>query len=225
MGSTCDEVAEATAVVLALAISPTSTQPPSTNPASKDVGLRPAAIQAPIQPGTTSASVRLKLGTSAVFDLGTMPHVDLGVAGRVGATGRTWSAALEGAYWLLAERRAFSQTSEIGGTFSWWSLAAIGCVAVKDGLPRIELCAGPELGRVAGHGFGFPAAHDAAGLRFGFQAMAEVHLPLSRRLRLRAGVGVATVLFGRHDFYIDGLELHHPQLIAGRAALGADFIF
>jgi len=225
VGSTCDEVAEATAVVLALAISPTNSQPPTTNPALKDVGLRPAAVQTPAQPVTTSAPVRLKLGTSAVFDLGTMPHVDLGVAGRVGATGRTWSAAVEGAYWLLSERRTVSQRSEIGGTFSWWSLAAIGCLAVKDGFPRIELCAGPELGRVGGHGFGFPAAHDAAGLRFGFQAMAEVHVPLSRRLRMRAGVGAATVLFGRHDFYIDGLELYQPQVIAGRAALGADFIF
>jgi len=225
VGSTCDEVAEATAVVLALAISPTSSQPPSTDPALKDVGLRPVTIQAPVQPLTTSAPVRLKLGTSAVFDLGTMPHVDLGVAGRVGATGRTWSAAVEGAYWLLSERRMVSQNSELGGTFSWWSLAAIGCLAVKDGFPRVELCAGPELGRVAGHGFGFPEAHDAAGLRFGLQAMAEVHVPLSKRLRLRAGVGAATVLFGRHDFYINGLELYHPQLVAGRAALGADFIF
>jgi len=226
VGSSCNEVAEAIAVVLALAISPSSPQPPAPNRmASRLTEARPAATRAVVLPGTNSALVRLKLGAAAVFDWGTMPHVDLGVAGRVGATGRTWSATLEGAYWLLSERRTLSQNSSIGGTFSWWSLATIGCVAAKDGSPRIELCAGPELGRVAGHGFGFPAAHEAAGFRLGFQGMAEVHVPLSARLRLRAGLGAATVLFGRHDFYIDGTELYRPQLVAGRAVLGADFVF
>jgi hypothetical protein len=160
-----------------------------------------------------------------VVDLGTMPRLDWGLAGRAGATARAWSATLEGAYWLRSESDTLSQDANIGGNFSWWTLAALGCVAVRDGAPRIELCLGPELGHLAGHGFGLSTAQDATRFRFGFQAMGEVHLPISAHLRFRAGLGVATVVIGRHDFYINGTELYRPQLFAGRAQLGADVVF
>ena len=224
VGSTCDELAEATAVVLALAISPSNAAPEATN-TNRFSEINPRQVNPPLRKATSSSGVQLKLGASGVLDWGTMPGLDLAFAGRIGTTARTWSAAVEGSYWLLSESRALSQNSNIGGNFSWWTVAAVGCVAPRDGSPRIELCAGPELGHLAGHGFGLAGAHDAAEFRFGFQAMAEVLVPISARLRLRAGLGAATAVLGRHDFYIDGFELHHPQLVAGRAALGADFIF
>lgn len=225
VGTTCDEVAEATAVVLALAISPSTAPPEAGNP-NPSSETRLHHENPPLRERTpSSGAVLLKVGAAAVLDLGTMPRLDLAFAARVGATARAWSVALEGSYWLLPESRTLSQNSNIGGDFSWWTVSVTGCLAPKAGSPRFELCVGPELGHLAGHGFGLPTAHDAASFRLGFQALAEVHVPLSARLRLRAGLGAATVVLGRHGFYIDGSELYRPQLFAGRALLGADFIF
>jgi hypothetical protein len=227
VGSSCDELAEAVAVVLALAISPSSAPPKATTTKNgSSETSAPAPLHPPPHESTgSSRRVQLKLGAAGVLDLGTMPKLDWGISGRVGASARAWSAALEGAYWLRPERETLAQNPDIGGDFSWWLLAALGCFAARDGAPRFELCAGPELGHLAGHGFGFPGAHDAARFRFGFQAMGEAQLPVSARLRLRAGLGVATVVIGRHAFYIGGTELYRPQLLAGRAQFGADVIF
>ena len=230
VGNTCEEVAEATAVVLALAISPSSPlgeTAPAPTPA-KDAEHRkqhpPLASAGP--PGEP---VHLKLGAAGVLDLGTLPHVDLGASARVGVTARTWSAALEGAYWLLPERRVLPQNSNLYGDFSWWALIATGCVAPLDGSPRIELCAGPELGRLTGRGGGVtsPATStkDAGTYRLGIQALAEVHVPLSTHLRLRAGLGAAAVVLGRRAFEIDHLGLYSPPVVSGRAAFGVEFIF
>jgi hypothetical protein len=222
VGATCDEVAEATAVVLALAISPSS-QGEATNHAPPSLPQPRPSKPAPRQ--ARPSSVHLKLGAAAVLDLGTMPQLDLGFSGRVGATARLWSAALEAAYWVLPQHSSPTNNPAVGGDFSWWALLATGCLVPTRGTPRVELCAGPELGYLAGQGTGLVGATRETKLRLGFQALAEVHVPLSERLRLRAGLGVATVVLGQHAFYIDGGELYRPQLFAGRAAVGAEFIF
>ena len=229
VGNTCEEVAEATAVVLALAISPSSPLPETAAPAPVKGSERRKPnppLAGAISPGEP---VHLKLGAAGVLDVGTLPHVDLGASARVGVTARTWSAALDGAYWLLPEHQSFSQNSNFGGDFSWWTLLATGCVAPRDGSPRLELCAGPELGRLTGHGTGhgtgIALSNDKGAYRFGFQALAEAHVPLSTHLRLRAGLGAAAVVAGRRAFEIDGFGLYTPPVVSGRAAFGVEIIF
>ena len=221
-GNSCDEVAEASAVVLALAISPSSRPPRN---AVKNGMHETTASGANPSRQHSNHRVKFKLGAAAVFDVGTMPGLDWALGARAGVTARTWSASLEGMYWLRPERETLSQSPATGGDFSWWSLSGSGCIAAKDGLPRIEFCGGPELGHLAGRGFGLPTAQDAASFRLGFQATSEIQLPVSGHIRLRGGLGIAAVVLGRHAFYINGAELYRPGLLAGRAQLGVDVIF
>src|SRR5205807_8041591 len=138
-----------------------------------------AASTRPARPvpaaGIARPTIRFKLGAAGVLDLGTLPHLDLGASARAGVSARTWSAALDGAYWFLPERSRLPPNSTVGGDFSWWALLATGCLAPLAGSPRIELCAGPELGHLTGHGVGATSPHDASTFRFGFQALGEVH--------------------------------------------------
>ena len=229
VGNTCEEVAEATAVVLALAISPSNPLGETAAPAPTPDTEHRKPSPPPASVATPGQRVHFKLGVSGVLDLGTLPHVDLGASARAGVTARTWSAALDGAYWLLKEHQSFSHDSNFGGDFSWWALLATGCVSPSNGSPRLELCAGPELGRLTGHGTGHGSgialSNDKGAYRFGFQALAEAHAPLSTHLRLRAGLGAAAVVAGRRAFEIDGFGLYSPPVVSGRAALGMEFIF
>jgi hypothetical protein len=222
VGNACSEVVEATAVVISLAISP-SEPAPDAETASKPAASAPTAQSRPASAAVPA--VRFKLGAAGVLDLGTLPQLDLGASARAGVTARTWSAALDATYWFLPENSRLPQNSKVGGDFSWWALLATGCLAPRAGSPRIELCAGPELGHLTGHGVGATSPHDASTFRLGFQALAEVHLPLSERFRLRAGLGAALVVLGRRRFEIDGQELYQPHLFSGRGGLGAEFIF
>jgi hypothetical protein len=223
VGSSCSEVVEATAVVISLAISPSEPSPSAETTPKPMVSAPPAPSSRAANPARPT--VRFKLGAAGVLDLGTLPHLDLGGSARAGVTAQRWSAALDAAYWFLPEQSRLAQNSNFSGDFSWWTVLATGCAAPKTGSPRIELCAGPELGRLTGHGGGVTFTHDASTFRFGFQALGEVHLPLSERLRLRAGLGAALVVVGRRTFQIDGQKLYQPQLFSGRGALGVEFIF
>jgi hypothetical protein len=225
VGSSCAEVTEAIAVVLALAISPSSRTEAtsSSTPSVTEAREATAPRRASDKPNGANL-VRLKVGAAGVLDLGTLPHLDLGVSGRLGATARLWSVALDGAY-FLPDSQLRSSSPRVGGDFSLWTLLVSGCLVPRDGSPRIELCAGPELGHLAGHGSGIAAPEDQARFRLGAQALVEASVPLSPRLRLRTGLGAAVVLLGRHAFELDGRELYRPQLVAGRAAIGAELIF
>lgn len=224
VGNACAEVAEAIAVVLALAMTPSpQAEVPHVPPQNV---VKPSRASEPLnRPNQPSGPVRFRAGAAMALDQGTLPHLDLGASGRVGAVGQTWATAFEGTYWLPTGR-ALASAPNLGGHFSLWTVLASGCFAPRDRAPRIELCAGPELGRLAGRGYGIDFPRSSARFRFSLQAMAELHLPLYNGVRLRAGLGAGAVLFGRHAFQIDALgTVFTPQVVSGRASLGAELVF
>jgi hypothetical protein len=226
----CGAVTEAVEVVLALAISPTALPaaeptpepPPSAPPASR--ALR-ATTPAP-RFTATRALPRFELGAGAAVDTGTLPRVAAGLSGRLGLTARTWSALVDGWYWFPQD--GYLPGTTTGGHFSWWTVRPAGC-ALPSAL-NLELCAGPELGRLNGHGIGpgLKSTSDAATFWLAADAWLEFFVPFARHWRARLAAGAAIPLLGRHPFVLNGISpptVHRPDPAAARAEVGVDFIF
>lgn len=220
-GTTCAEVGSAAAVVLALAITPLSQQGGVPSPRA----VEPPAQRASGAELHTSTPNYIELGLGSALDLGTMPRLDLGLSARLGLGAHVWSARVEGSYWL-PQRASLPSAPDVAGDFSWWSLSGSGCLAARPQSPRIELCLGPELGRIDGRGRGTSNTAQAGAFRLGVLAQAEVEVPLSRRLRLYAGLGATALFYGRHAFMIQGLgTIYRPVPVSGRATLGGEVVF
>jgi len=228
----CGAVAEAVEVVLALAISPTAlppaepTQetPPSAPPARS---AHPSTAPAP-RSATARALPRFELGAGAAADTGTLPRVAAGLSGRLGLTARTWSALVDGWYWLPQDGYLSGTTT--GGHFSWWTVRPAGCAAPLPSALNLELCAGPELGRLNGHGIGagLKSTSDAATFWLAADAWLEFFVPFTQHWRARLAAGAAIPLLGRHPFVLNGISpppVHRPDPAAGRGEVGVDFVF
>jgi hypothetical protein len=217
-GAACDEVAEATAVVVALWLGP-GPVPPS----NRTQDLPRAA-----PPATDAArGPRLATGFRLAAASGILPHLGLGLAGRLGLESRGWSVQLDGSYWFT-QRRDSSEGSAQGGEFGAWSVALTPCLPFAPILPRLRLaaCVGPELGRVWGNGRGVDVPRHASAMWFGAAGGVDVSVVVSRTFRTSAGLGLAVLAGGRDSFVLNRAEmLHQPSRWSGRANFGGDFTF
>ena len=126
-GSTCREVVEGTSVVLALAVTPQGLA--SNEQEAKEV----RAAGAPRRSSALAArETNGIVGASARGDVGTLPHATLGFGGQVGLERSRWSAYVAGSYWMTAQGNLPSEPA-LGGKFSWWTGAAMGCGAPVTG--------------------------------------------------------------------------------------------
>lgn len=213
-GSSCEEVVEGASVVLALAITPgAAAEEPLGGPAS------PAASTRPPKPDTHAL-----LGAGARGDAGTLPHTALGFGGQLGVEHGRFSAYVAGTYWL-GERTSLAAQPTLGGDFSWWTAAVTGCAAPATGVLRLDLCAGAEVGRLSGSGFGFPGTRTSATPWIAGVGSLEASWAISAGFRLRAVVGAAVPFVGRRPFLLDGARVHEPSAVAGRAEIGPEVVF
>jgi hypothetical protein len=232
----CGAVVEAVEVVLALAISPTALAPaerkpeprPSpTQPSTQAESVTSASKARTAQSAAAPTLSRFELGAGIAADTGTLPRVAAGLSGRLGLTARAWSALVDGWYWFPQD--GYLPGTTTGGHFSWWTLRPAGCAAPLPSALNLELCAGPELGRINGHGIGpgLKSTSDAATLWLAADAWLEFFVPFAPHWRARLGAGAAIPLIGRHPFVLKGISqtVHRPDAAAGRGEVGVDFVF
>lgn len=210
-GASCAEVTRASAVVLALALSPTQETPATPSATNGRVRSQPAAT-------------RLSLQASITADVGSLPQPDPGLALGLALSGQYWGVRVRGTYWLPV--RTTVPDSGRGGVFEWWTVAGSACAAPLAGRSRVELCLGPELGELRGRGEGVKLPSRASTLWFDAVVGGEYSWALSAAQRLRGGVGMGVLLVGHRPFVLDEVQtVHEPSRIQGRAELGWAFIF
>jgi hypothetical protein len=227
-GVTCDEVVEATAVILALAMSPkapapkaavgapasTSTAPPS------DAGRADAQRSAPERSG-----LRLALKAGIAGDSSALPRPAFGVSGAIALQADIWTLQAVGAY-FLQQRSKLPGDDERGGDLALWTVWPSACGAPLRGWARLELCAGSELGQVLGDGFGVSSPRHAAALWLALLGAGQLSLGLSTNFRAYAALGVAVRLTPDRPFVLDGIAtVHEPSRVSGRASLGVEVVF
>jgi hypothetical protein len=242
----CQELMEAGALILALAIDPNLVSAAATEPPKPDATPEvPGSTSAlPAKPRTSAERSRstpspafvrpseqssagprsalaldLSIDASALGDVGSLPRPALGLEGAIGvAAGRL---RLDATATLLPEARAVvARDPERGGDIGLWAFGARGAYEVLWKPLRAEGRLGFELGRIRGQGFGGTAWNmtRTSGWAAG-RAGVGAALDLGR-FRVRAAIE-AVVPVIRPDFVFEGLDrVHRPAVVAGRVVLG-----
>jgi hypothetical protein len=241
----CQELMEAGALILALAIDPNlasaasePAKPEATPETPGNTSARPAKPPTSARRSRStpsSAFVRsserssgapqsaleldFSVDASVLGDIGSLPRPALGLEGAIGvAAGRL---RLQATATLVPEARAVvARDPERGGDIGLWAFGARGAYVVPWKPVGVEGLVGFELGRIRGQGFGGTAWNTTrtSGWAAG-RAGVGASLDLGR-FQVRGAVE-AVVPVIRPDFVFEGLDqVHRPAAVAGRIVLG-----
>ncbi len=222
-GETCRAVADAVAVMVAIAVTPDAAPPaappPPPPPRRAPPPPRDRAPANPLRPW------RYAFGAAFLADAGTLPSVGYG-----GELTGAWAPSrleLEADVRALAPtRKSLSPSSPTqGATFTFAGGGVRGCYLVVTGRVDLAPCAGVDGEWLFASGFG--TSHDTSGsggtatLSLG----ARLTLRLTPHVGVRAGVDVAAPLVRAAYQISDGGEVYHRSPVAGRAVVGPVLTF
>jgi hypothetical protein len=233
----CRAMAEATVIILAWMIDPdrmASRQAELPKPSEPEALERAQAAAQPTASRATTIAAQRDMSTKEssedrspsllrlemVSDIGTLPSFAFGVGARGNLALGVASASPFIAFWPSTSTNIATgpDGSQIGAKL-WLASAGIdGCVAPFR--MAVAGCAGVELDRIAGRGFGVPFPQDGSATWLSFRGGVDAQFPIYRRLKLTTNVALV-VPSRRTRFGIDGVgEVDRPRPIALRAALG-----
>jgi len=236
-GESCQELAQAAALMLALAAEPKAPLPssPGSNPdtsggrPTQPAEPLPASIATPgaaagpdrvASPRPTDARLTLSVRTGAAVDAGSLPRASVGVLGgaaiRLGAPSLRLDASV---FAPKEEEKPFG-----GGRFGLGTAALAACYAFSLGVVELEPCAAAELQVVASRGLRLRSHEERAALLLRLGAGVEVDLELTRSLGVFAGIWGLWAP-ARPRFVVDGEPVFRPAALVPRAALGFEYAF
>jgi hypothetical protein len=163
--ASCQDLADATALILALTIDPDvavthPTRPKAPLPPSPSP-LQPAQSPPPVPTSTQPAPRKQASSTDVLFGLqaegsqGTLPSVDLGLGGSIGVVGRRYRVELRAAYGLRRDQIAHATTlPDAYGQFNFLAGVLAGCFNLGREALAFGPCADAEVGWVSAKGYG-----------------------------------------------------------------------
>ena len=191
--ASCQDLANATALIIALMIDPDAVAAHATPP--KPIPA-PPSVQAGPAPAEQPRAVEYLAGIHVAGSYGTSPSVDVGLGGGIGLAGRRWRAELRGTYGLRREQKAMAAApAGAYGRFGFTAATLAACFNLgRDGL-AFGPCADYELGVISARGVGVSeslpaqtlwsalgAGADAA-IRLGSHFSLPLHVDVLARLR------------------------------------------
>lgn len=191
------------------------------------VGSEPAPKkEAPVQPEPPPPLARRRQASSwlvsvrAAGDLGSLPKPALGALLGLSYRAAPLQLALQAGYFPMSRGDAprAAGLPAMGGDFSLANLALHACLEPTSA--RVALCAGPELSREQGRGFGVSDPKTGTKYWLSFSAGLRSALRLGGRLWLEAGAEAVLPTL-REQFVLDSIGLvHTPAQLSARASLG-----
>lgn len=235
-GASCDQITDALALAMALAIgsraeTPAASVPPASEPALPSPGQpspQPDAVSPTEAAKQGPPGPRLGLELSALADSGSLPGAGLGAALGVRLGWPVLELRAQGL--LLPERHAQideANAASPGADLGLVAGALLACTPLSGAkLIDVAACAGAELGRLSGRGTRVPTPHEQQRL------WAAARLDLAGRwplpgvpLGLELVVSLVAPLL-RDEFVLKDIgTVHQPPNVAGRAALGLNWQF
>jgi hypothetical protein len=213
---TCRAVAKAAAVTLALLL----------NPASSEAKPEELPRRNGSPHGENAVPIRWGLVGQVGAQIGFLPEMGLTVGAETGLELGAFSAWLGGVYGF-PQRTMLEADPDVGGKLALASGFAYGCWALVAAAPRLSLCAGLDLSRVAGRGVG--VAEEKVDSVYWFSALggAQADIAVHSNAVVRIGAFAAPAL-GRpvifvEDYPNDAGELFRPSRVSGKlyAGIGA----
>jgi hypothetical protein len=248
--ASCTALADATAVILALALVPpgeaiSATAAPVTTTTTGAVTATPEPTTAaptvpeaaPAKPAEedrapsaaappkskTDSKPAIALGAFAATDATTLPGVALGGGGSLAWTPS--ALRIEVTANLFAGQSQAIDASTAGARFSMTSLGAGACYTLLHGALELAPCGGGSMHWVSAEGFGATANYDASARWAALDAGLLARAPLTSWLALRARAD-GLVPLGRPSFEVENEGVvHKPPPLGIRAALGVELNF
>ena len=242
----CGELADATALVLAMAIDPARV---AANSAPSDVAVEGKGVEAAsptansdaFPAATASPSVSspiprprarppappfprktFALGAAARGDVGTLPNFAMGASLSFAWTPHALRLQASGTFLPANSARLLNGR---GGTFDLFAAEGRGCYEVVAGVIELGPCAGFEIGALRGAGFGVRNDTPAYAFWSAVTAGGALAWRWTAAFALRLEGGVSFPL-QRPEFVLAGLgAVHRPAGVLGRGGLGAEFRF
>ena len=239
----CDSVAGATALIIALMIDPEAVAAHQAqqdgvalpSPSDSAAPTARAEVPKPKEREPTSKMARsfaapeqsplsLFVGPTLALDIGSLPSVTAGFGGHLGVSTRHLSIEAGLADW--APSQAGVAGTAAGGTFHYVTAGLSACPYLGEARFRYGLCFDSEYDRMSASGYG--ANVNYAGsfhwLSLGGSALARWSLGKRLAIPIRAGV---VVPLAYPVFRLNGTpeEVHRPSRISTRFAVGIDLIF
>lgn len=245
----CAVLVDATAVIVAIAVDPTTvlgrgdaapkavdpeepapTEPAPTEPTPPPTEgelapfVAPEVLPAPVPP-VPEPRVRFGVRVGGGVDLGVLPGLAGGLRLAGSAFRRAWRAELRGDFWF--PRTAIVQDG-IGARVRLWSIGGRGCWV--PGVARVglefPLCAGIESGAMHGDPVGDRVASPTPSRRFWLAADGSAGLAWAPRRFIAIVVQAELVVpILRAGFRVGDVEVHRAGPVAGRGLLGLEARF
>jgi len=221
--ASCQDLADATALIIALMIDPNAVAAHATPP-------RPAPPPASSDPTTQEERrVAYLVGIHAAGSYGTLPSIDAGLGGGVGLAGRRWRVELRGTYGLRRDQRVTAPSPappDSYGRFNFAAAALAGCVNFgREGL-AFGPCADAEVGMLSAKGVGVSEGFSAQTLWLAMGAGAYAAIPLGPHLSLPLHLDVVAPLL-RPEFVFRNVptRVFRAPVVGGRISAGVEFHF
>ena len=231
--ASCQDLADATALILALTIDPdvVATKParPKPPPPLPPSPLPPPPVPMAARPAAPKHDSRTDFlfGLHAQGSQGTLPSVDVGLGGSVGIVGRRYRVELRGAYGLRRDQIANAATPPGAfGRFNFWAGVLAGCLNFGQEALAFGPCVDAEAGVVSAQGFGVSKGFQAnkAWLALGAGGYAAISLGPRWAVPLHLDVLAPLV---RPEFVFQNVPNHVFQAPAAgvRVSLGIELHF
>ena len=175
--ASCQDLANATALILALMIDPEAVAAHTTQP-----------LPPPAEPGPTpekkSWDMEYLVGLHGAGSSGILPSFDAGLGGGIGLAGPHWRTELRGTYGLRRDQKAaVSEVPGAYGRFNFVAAALAGCFNLGSAL-AYGACVDAEVGMVSAKGFGINQGLPARTLWLALGAGVYAAVPLRPYLSL-----------------------------------------
>jgi hypothetical protein len=236
--SSCDELAQAASVAVALALGADVTEPKEPRPEVPSAGdsekttkpvwtapvearLSRAATPRKETESTKSAWWAAELGP--VLDMGSLPGPALGIE-VAGLVGQGPAAIKLGG--LALPNRSGEVVDNRGGTFTLFAASLMACGNSLHSFLNLRLCAGSEFGRLSGRGNNVTQTWTGSSGWLAPRIDLAVSWPLlDESLRL-AGLSTVALPLIRKEFSVQGLGLvHQPGAVTGRLGAGLELLW
>ena len=233
--ATCEGLADATAVVLAVAIAPADDSPDATTPTV----VKTEAPKATIDPTATRDADRaappaasrdvlreheLAVGAALTTDTGSMPATAAG-----GSLSVAWTPGrfrLEGLGALYGAQTRTTETGNAGADLQLLVFGGRACWAALVQPVEVGPCVGGAASLLSATGFGAKEENFDTGARWATAtAGAQIRFPIASWAALRGGVD-ALAAITRPRFVVEGDgAVHQPTALGLRAHLGGELLF
>jgi hypothetical protein len=223
--ASCQDLADATALIIALMIDPTAVaaHPPQSRPAPT-----PPPAQSDPAP-QKRRPVAYLVGIHAAGSYGTLPSIDAGLGGGVGLAGRRWRVELRGTYGLRRDQRVTAPPPaplDSYGRFNFVAAALAGCLNLGRESLAVGPCVDAESGVVSAKGFGASEGFPAQTLWLALGAGAYAAIPLGPHFSLPLHLDVVAPLL-RPEFVFKNVpnRVFQAPVVGARMSSGIEFHF